>query len=230
MIRPDPTTYYDKPIAVLIGPGSISAGELEARRLSFHPRVRLFGKTAPGGNTGSSFIDLGNSNWFASLSDGSMYLVSNHQYLAHIGLEPHEYVWFTQVDVANGVDTVVEAALEWIESENITGVEEKQIVGTFQLKKNYPNPFNPSTTITYILKNNSDVTLKVYNVLGQAVKTLVSEKQMAGLKSLIWNGDNDGGNFVSGGVYIYRIEVDDFVQSKENDSNKIIKNWENFNE
>ena len=215
VIRPDPTTYYDKPIAVLIGPGSISAGELEARRLSFHPRVRLFGKTAPGGNTGSSFIDLGNSNWFASLSDGSMYLVSNHQYLAHIGLEPHEYVWFTQVDVANGVDTVVEAALEWIDSENVTGVEEKQIVGTFQLKQNYPNPFNPSTTITYFLKNNSDVTLKVYNVLGQAVRALVSERQTAGLKSLIWNGDNDGGHSVSGGVYIYRIEVDDFVQSKK---------------
>ena len=215
VIRPDPATYYDKPIAVLIGPGSISAGELEARRLSFHPRVRLFGKTAPGGNTGSSFIDLGNSNWFASLSDGSMYLVSNHQYLAHIGLEPDEYVWFDQQDVANGVDTVVEAALEWIDSENVTGVEENLIVDTFQLNQNYPNPFNPSTTITYVLKNESDVTLKVYNVLGQAVRTLVSERQTTGLKSLVWNGNNDGGNSVSGGVYIYRIEADDFVQSKK---------------
>ncbi|MBC6951286.1 hypothetical protein DWB58_25445, partial [candidate division KSB1 bacterium] len=63
VIRGDPNTFYNKPIAILIGPGSISAGELEARRLAFHPRARIFGKAAAGGNTGSDNINLGNSDW-----------------------------------------------------------------------------------------------------------------------------------------------------------------------
>ncbi|MGH7601431.1 MAG: S41 family peptidase, partial [bacterium] len=123
VIRGDPNTYYDKPIAILIGPGSISAGELEARRLSFHPRARIFGKAAAGGNTGSDNINLGNSDWSAMLATGSQYVVSTHEYLAHKGLEPHEKVWFTRDDVAHGIDTVVKAAMAWI-AKQTTHVED----------------------------------------------------------------------------------------------------------
>jgi len=119
VIQPDLNTYYDKPIAVLIGPGSISAGELEAIRLSFHPRTRLFGKPAAGGNSGSDFLNLA-TNWFASRTSGPIYYVSNHEYLSHISLQPDEPVWFNRDDVANGIDTVAEAAIAWIKSETPT--------------------------------------------------------------------------------------------------------------
>lgn len=119
VIRPDPNTFYDKPIAVLIGPGSISAGELEAIRLSFHPRTRLFGKPAAGGNSGSDFLNIA-TNWFASRTSGPVYYVSNHEYLSHISLQPDQSVWFTRDDAAKEIDTVAEAAIAWIEGETPT--------------------------------------------------------------------------------------------------------------
>jgi len=83
------------------------------------------------------------------------------------------------------------------------------------LAQNYPNPFNPSTTIKYALQENAEVTLKIYNVLGQVVRTLVNEKQTAGYKLVVWDGTNDIGVQAASGIYIYRIEAKDFVQSKK---------------
>jgi hypothetical protein len=85
----------------------------------------------------------------------------------------------------------------------------------FALQQNYPNPFNPTTTIKYALKENADVTLNIYNVLGQLVKTLVNEKQTAGFKTVKWDGTNRYGAKVASGIYIYRIEAKNFVQSKK---------------
>jgi hypothetical protein len=85
----------------------------------------------------------------------------------------------------------------------------------FKLGQNYPNPFNPTTNITYSLKENSKVILKVYNMLGQEIKTLVNGFQEAGNKSIIWNGKNDLGESVPSGCYIYRIEAGNFVSSQK---------------
>jgi hypothetical protein len=75
----------------------------------------------------------------------------------------------------------------------------------YQLHENYPNPFNPSTTIQYDLPKQSVVTLKVYSVLGQEVATLVDSHQAAGYHQILWTGKSDGGNLVSSGVYIIRM-------------------------
>lgn len=209
VIQGDENTYYDKPIAILIGPGSISAGELEARRLSFHPRARIFGKTAPGGNTGSDFIGIGDSDWFVSLTTGSMYLVSTHQYLAHIGLKPDEPVWFTQTDVANGIDTVVEAALSWIDSETPTDIEEpttEEAPASFRAHA-YPNPARSSTTIRFDLRNAGHVKVELFNVVGQRVATLMNSIQMPGQKQVVWDGRGASGQRASTGHYFYRIQT-----------------------
>ena len=73
------------------------------------------------------------------------------------------------------------------------------------LFENYPDPFNPSTTISYVLGENSHVTLKVYNVMGQLVKTLVDGEQRAGYHEVIWEGKNESGVSVASGVYLYRL-------------------------
>ena len=75
----------------------------------------------------------------------------------------------------------------------------------FDLKNNYPNPFNPVTTIKYELPEASLVTLKVYNKLGQMVRTLVDEEKPAGYYSVQWDGENDYGVKVSSGIYFYSI-------------------------
>ncbi len=92
---------------------------------------------------------------------------------------------------------------------------EFQIPEQYTLESNYPNPFNPSTTIKYSLPTTEQVSLKVYNILGQEVITLVDELQDAGYKQIVWNGRDSYGSQVASGVYIYRLQTDKFVQSKK---------------
>ena len=76
---------------------------------------------------------------------------------------------------------------------------------TFTLENNYPNPFNPSTTIMYGIASQSHVTVKIYSVLGQEIATLVNDVQGPSYYSVVWNGTSSKGNMVSSGVYFYRI-------------------------
>jgi hypothetical protein len=85
----------------------------------------------------------------------------------------------------------------------------------FALSQNYPNPFNPSTTIEFALPTATQVQIWVYNVTGQRVRTLTNQLLPAGYHSIVWDGTNDGGHEVSSGVYFYRIEAGDFIQSKK---------------
>jgi len=76
---------------------------------------------------------------------------------------------------------------------------------TFDVMGNYPNPFNPTTTISYALNTEGFVTLRIYNTLGEEVATLVNEYQTAGYKSVTWNGRNGAGAQVASGIYMYRL-------------------------
>ncbi len=73
--------------------------------------------------------------------------------------------------------------------------------------KNYPNPFNPTTTISFDLPKSANVDLSIYNIKGQKVKTLTDEKYSKGKHSLIWNGTNDENQNVGSGVYFYKLNV-----------------------
>jgi hypothetical protein len=81
------------------------------------------------------------------------------------------------------------------------------------LKQNYPNPFNPTTNIAYNMQVPGNVTLEVYNIKGQKVKTLIDEYKNAGNHIITWNGNNDSNQSVASGVYFYKMKVDGKLSS-----------------
>lgn len=85
----------------------------------------------------------------------------------------------------------------------------------YQLSQNYPNPFNPSTQIEYDLPTKSQVTVTVYNLLGQKVRTLVDRVESAGIHTVEWDGRTDAGEKSATGMYLYRIEAGEFKQTKK---------------
>ena len=80
----------------------------------------------------------------------------------------------------------------------------------FQLEQNYPNPFNPSTKISYSIPQEGDVTLKIYDVLGNEVATLVNEEKPAGVYEVEFNAGN-----LSSGIYLYKLTAGNFIQTRK---------------
>ena len=81
---------------------------------------------------------------------------------------------------------------------------------------NFPNPFNPETTISFsigeILENTE---ISIYNIKGQMVKTLIDEKLPAGEHSVVWNGTDESGNSVSSGIYLYKLKNGRYTSTKK---------------
>lgn len=119
-----------------------------------------------------------------------------------------------------------------IELEEVVLSDEKAVVipvegegpsmpNAFELSQNYPNPFNPTTTIKFTLPLPKDggaslpASLRIYNVLGELVRTLVDEPLSAGIHHKVWDGKDDQGNPVASGIYFYRLRAGDFQDTKK---------------
>lgn len=116
LIRGDPATVYDRPIAVLTGPGAVSSGDQVALRLAFHPETRFFGKST---NTAFNAAALAydDDEYYATFAFADSFLLSvPGEYLTHDPRPIDSPVWLEPDDVAVGIDTVVAVAVEWIES------------------------------------------------------------------------------------------------------------------
>ena len=85
----------------------------------------------------------------------------------------------------------------------------------FSLSQNYPNPFNPTTTIKYAINSKQLVQLKVYDILGSEVATLVNEEQGAGNYKVEFNLARDSSPAIASGIYFYRLQTGDFVQTRK---------------
>lgn len=96
---------------------------------------------------------------------------------------------------------------------NITGGN--NLPQSYKLYQNYPNPFNPQTIIRFDIASKSNVTLKVFNILGQEVKTLINSEVTPGAKSVVWDGKNNFGTIVNSGIYIYELRAGDYRDSKK---------------
>ena len=102
-----------------------------------------------------------------------------------------------------------DVSLRILTDKTTTGIADTEITEpkTFALHQNFPNPFNSFTSIPYDLPNPARVSIKVYNILGQRVKTLVNAEKPAGHHFVIWDGKNEKGQSVSSGIYLYTLKI-----------------------
>ncbi|RMF60961.1 MAG: T9SS C-terminal target domain-containing protein, partial [Calditrichaeota bacterium] len=103
-----------------------------------------------------------------------------------------------------------------IKTTPIVGIEGTEpIPQSFELMQNFPNPFNPVTTITFTIPQSSRVTLQVFDITGQLVRTLVKGNLEPGKHEVLWDGKDDSRNLVSSGVYLYRLSTSSFVKTRK---------------
>jgi hypothetical protein len=122
-----------------------------------------------------------------------------------------EKLWIRFRFVSNETTQTIGALIDdvGIYLEHVSGIEEKIISGLpekWTLEPNYPNPFNPETTINYSVPENGPVQILIYNLRGELIRTLVNGNHTAGWYNVVWNGRNDSGLPVSTGVYIYSLK------------------------
>jgi hypothetical protein len=134
--------------------------------------------------------------------------------------EATTYFWRVLAYDLSRVTTSCKLVFKFI-TESISGVHESysNIPIKFYLGQNYPNPFNPTTVIQYQLPEPSEVTITLYNLLGQKIKVLFQSKKEAGYFTTFWDGKNSSGELSSNGIYLYQIDArsknQNFVQTKK---------------
>jgi len=129
--------------------------------------------------------------------------------ISAVRIKPDEIVWRENETIRN-TGTYVRNAPGETEKPNTDPSSR-----LFYLQANYPNPFNPTTTIRYGLPNTQRVTLAVYDLQGQLVRMLVNDTQQAFEYQAVWDGRNDSGEAVSSGVYVYRLTAGEFSESRK---------------
>jgi hypothetical protein len=100
--------------------------------------------------------------------------------------------------------------IKYAQTPNAVRRNDGSVPTTFALSQNFPNPFNPLTTIRYSLPLSANVKLAVYDLLGREITTLVNEEQSAGWKEVEWNAKN-----ISSGIYFYKLTTGIFVDIKK---------------
>ena len=148
-----------------------------------------------------------------------MYKVPYHHiehYMHEAGVELISGTWTIiatdgthDVSASNGPFTLT------IDVSKLNVNDSEPIPEKFALHANYPNPFNPTTTISYDLPEQSRVTLGIYDLLGKKIKTLINQSQDAGNKMAVWDGTDEFSRPVSAGVYLYQIQAGDFIQTRK---------------
>jgi hypothetical protein len=130
---------------------------------------------------------------------------------------PRVSVKFTVI-ATDGIDTVKitgDDRVILVNRYDFLAIDVEGVPNEFTLHENYPNPFNPTTTLRFDIPEVSDITLTIYNMLGQKIKTFNLQSTPAGYHSVKWNATNDYGDPVGAGVYLYQLQTKDFVKTRK---------------
>jgi hypothetical protein len=122
------------------------------------------------------------------------------------------------VSATDGIDTIKisgDDRVLYVNRYEFLSTETNGMPTEFALHENYPNPFNPTTTLRFDLPEVSSITLTIYNMLGQSVRTFNMNDTPAGFHSIKWDATNDYGDPVGAGVYLYQLRANDFVKTKK---------------
>ncbi len=218
-IANDGTIYvgnYDKNLYAII---CNSLGLANSIWPKFHQNNKNTGRIQPPIANFLADTTLGFVPFTVRFKDSSSGLIIAHQWNFGDGQESTEQNPSHTYETANtfsvtltvtgpgGIDTKIR--------ENYIIVKDPSQPGKFHLAQNYPNPFNNVTTIEYQLPKDTQVTLRIFNIAGEFVKTLIEEKQTAYYYKIQWDGRDENGNSVAGGLYLYYLKADGFSQSNK---------------
>ncbi|MBC8319831.1 MAG: T9SS type A sorting domain-containing protein [Bacteroidetes bacterium] len=211
IIPGDSLIYYDKPIAVLTGPGAISSGDQVALRMKFHPRSRFFGKSTATAFNGPTVLDLGKGAWYCRYARGDAYLVTEPEnYLTHDEFEVDVDVWHNPDDVALEIDAVVQAAVSWIDSIVVDISESNRALPMINILKCYPNPFSTSTTIEYIRTKQGNTYITIFNHLGKIVERVELGISQVGKQQYLWYSSD-----LPNGIYFVQVRAGQEVATRK---------------
>jgi len=206
----DPATYFDKPIAVLLGPRAISSGDQVAYRMKLHPTARTFGR--PTSATFDSPVEYPTDQYdefFSRYSKADAGPYNRPQdYLSYLGFPVDEEVWLEPEDCRNGLDTVIQAALDWI-GPGMTAVPEGAVRMGSRFTGVSPNPANPRTVIKFQLDQSGPCRLAIYDVAGRLVASQDWASLEAGSHDFVWDGNLASGQGAASGIYMVRLKAPD---------------------
>ena len=120
---------------------------------------------------------------------------------------PNYYVFDTYEEEIDYLKSWTTQRLAWMDSEVLLSLDPYPIAAGFRLNGPFPNPFNPSTVISYELPFDLNIEINIFNVLGRKVRSLLNETRPAGQGSTIWDGKTESGHLASGGVYFISVQV-----------------------
>jgi hypothetical protein len=165
----------------------------------------IFLFTKNGDAIGGGVLDLGAASSYTEFSSDITWIDPSNPDTA--------YFAFYVVNASSQTNIGTTFFLDDLSYSNVTGIQPADNVpAVFELAQNYPNPFNPSTVISYTIPKESFVSLKVYNLLGQEIASLVNEDQTSGTYKIDFSA---GGFNLTSGVYLYTLKAGNYVQTRK---------------
>jgi hypothetical protein len=149
-----------------------------------------------------------------------IYQPTNQSIIDSFSLGSGEFDFHWSVQVTDGIDTLFAGGEDdsiryFTFSTTQLGVDHMHLPQEYSLKQNYPNPFNPSTTIKYQIAKSEYVNISIFDLNGTKISSILNQYSRAGKGSVSWNGKNEMGQNVSGGIYLYTIETPSFSKTKK---------------
>lgn len=172
--------------------------------------------------------EINDNNWLAPITDSSNFVVNpltpsesgaaENFTIENLAPGVAYYVAIKAVDEKGNTSSLSNVAYGISMFDLSLDTDDDILAGLPQdyvLNQNYPNPFNPETEIAFSLPENANVSLEIFNSLGQKVNSLTNNQFPAGEHSLSWNGTDDNGNQLASGIYFYKLTANEFSQSKK---------------